>query len=135
MNTEYSEDVLIEQPAIALFSEVGWQTANCFYEKFGANGTLGRETTNEVVLLPRLLDIIENFTLFSEASGGIVKLVAKNHQYLGVNNATEALKQIEKNRGASGSSGIRRAAGKATPWSSSHRKCCEKSRVILRSLS
>jgi type I restriction enzyme R subunit len=50
----------------------------------------------------RLLDIIENFTLFSEASGGIVKLVAKNHQYLGVNNATEALKQIEKNRGRLG---------------------------------
>jgi hypothetical protein len=38
----------------------------------------------------------------SEASGGIVKLVVKNHQYLGVNNATEALKQIEKNRGRLG---------------------------------
>lgn len=50
----------------------------------------------------RLLDIIENFTLFSEASGGIVKLVAKNHQYLGVNNATDALKEIEKNRGRLG---------------------------------
>jgi type I restriction enzyme R subunit len=49
-----------------------------------------------------LLDIIENFTLFSEASGGIVKLVAKNHQYLGVNNATDALKQIEENRGRLG---------------------------------
>lgn len=50
----------------------------------------------------RLLDIVENFTLFSEVSGGIVKLVAKNHQYLGVNNATEALQQIEKNRGRLG---------------------------------
>ncbi|MCX9074481.1 MAG: type I restriction endonuclease subunit R, partial [Candidatus Methanoperedens sp.] len=50
----------------------------------------------------RLLDIVENFTLFSEASGGIMKLVAKNHQYLGVNNAAEALKQIEKNRGRLG---------------------------------
>ena len=49
-----------------------------------------------------LLDIVENFTLFSEASGGIVKLVAKNHQYLGVNNATEALKQIENNSGRLG---------------------------------
>lgn len=290
---DYSEDSLVEQPAIELFRELGWQTAICFYEKFGSNGTLGRETSSEVVLLPRLraalvylnpdlpseaielaieeltrdrsimspananrevyrllkngvkvsfrgreneetvenvrvidwnepknndfflasqfwvtgemykrradlvgfvnglplifielkashkrmehayrdnlrdyknaipqifwyngfiilsngsqskigsmtaewehfaewkkinsegeegivsldtmirgtceparlLDIIENFTLFSEASGGIVKLVAKNHQYLGVNNATEALKQIEKNRGRLG---------------------------------
>ncbi len=290
---DYSEDSLVEQPAIELLSKLGWQTANCFYEKFGENGTLGRETSSEVVLLPRLraalvdlnpdlpseaielaieeltrdrsimspananrevyrllkngvkvsfrgreneetvenvcvidwnepsnndfflasqfwvtgemykrradlvgfvnglplifielkashkrmehayrdnlrdyknaipqifwyngfiilsngsqskigsmtaewehfaewkkinsegeegivsldtmirgtceparlLDIIENFTLFSEASGGIVKLIAKNHQYLGVNNATEALKQIEKNRGRLG---------------------------------
>jgi type I restriction enzyme R subunit len=291
--SDYSEDSLVEQPAIELLSKLGWQTANCFYEKFGENGTLGRETSSVVVLIPRLraalvrlnpdlpseaidlaieeltrdrsvmspananrevyillkngvkvsfrgieneetvenvrvidwnepsnndfflasqfwvtgemykrradlvgfvnglplifielkalhkriehayrdnlrdyknaipqifwyngfiilsngsqskigsmtaewehfaewkkinsegekgivsldtmirgtceparlLDIIENFTLFSEASGGIVKLVAKNHQYLGVNNATEALKQIEKNRGRLG---------------------------------
>ena len=291
--SDYSEDSLVEQPAIELFSQLGWQNANCFYEKFGENGTLGRETSSEVVLLPRLraalmrlnpdlpseaialaieeltcdrsvmspananrevyrllkngvkvsirgkvdeemvenvrvldwnepsnndfflasqfwisgemykrradlvgfvnglplifielkashrrlehayrdnlrdyrsaipqifwyngfiilsngsqskigsmtaewehfaewkkinnegeegivsldtmirgtceparlLDIVENFTLFSEASGGIMKLVAKNHQYLGVNNAAEALKQIEKNRGRLG---------------------------------
>lgn len=291
--SDYSEDSLVEQPAIELFSKLNWQTANCFHEKFGENGTLGRETSSEVILLPRLraalvhlnpdlpseaialaieelkrdrsvmspananrevyrllkngvkvsfrgkeneetvenvrvidwnepsnndfflasqfwisgemykrradlvgfvnglplvfvelkashrrlehayrdnlrdyknaipqifwyngliilsngsqskigsmtarwehfaewkkinsegeegivsldtmirgtcepahlLDIIENFTLFSEASGGIVKLVAKNHQYLGVNNATEALKQIENNRGRLG---------------------------------
>ncbi len=293
MTSDYSEDSLVEQPAIELFSELGWETANCFYEKFGEKGTLGRGTTSEVVLVPRLraallrlnpdlpseaielaieeltrdrsimspananrevyrllkngvkvsfrgkeneetvenvqvidwnepsnndfflasqfwvtgemykrradlvgfvnglplvfielkashkrlehayrdnlrdyknaipqifwyngfiilsngsqskigsmtaewehfaewkkinsegeegivsletmirgtceparfLDILENFMLFSEASGGIVKLVAKNHQYLGVNNATEALKQIEQNRGRLG---------------------------------
>ncbi len=293
MSAEYSEDSLVEQPAIELFRELGWQTANCFYEKFGENSTFGRETSSVVVLTPRfraaltrlnpdlpsevitlaieeltrdriimspananrevyrllkngvkvsfrgkeneetvenvrvidwnepsnndfflasqfwvsgemykrradlvgfvnglplvfielkashkrmehayrnnlrdyknaipqifwyngfiilsngsqskigsmtaewehfaewkkinsegeegivsldtmirgtceparLLDIIENFMLFSEASGGIVKLVAKNHQYLGVNNAAEALKQIEKNRGRLG---------------------------------
>ena len=35
----------------------------------------------------RLLDIIENFTLFMELQGGTIKLISKNHQYLGVNNA------------------------------------------------
>jgi len=35
----------------------------------------------------RLLDIVENFTLFEEARGGLIKKVAKNHQYLGVNKA------------------------------------------------
>lgn len=35
----------------------------------------------------RLLDIVENFTIFEEARGGLIKKVAKNHQYLGVNKA------------------------------------------------
>jgi type I restriction enzyme R subunit len=35
----------------------------------------------------RLLDIVENFTVFEEARGGLIKKVAKNHQYLGVNKA------------------------------------------------
>ncbi len=41
--TEYSEDALIEQPAIELFEKLGWETANCFYEVCGPNGTLDRE--------------------------------------------------------------------------------------------
>jgi len=41
----------------------------------------------------RMLDLIENFILFSDESGGLKKIVARNHQYLGVNNAIEALKQ------------------------------------------
>jgi type I restriction enzyme R subunit len=55
----YSEDALVEQPAIALFSELGWETATCFYERFGAGGTLGRETPNEVVLVSRLRPALE----------------------------------------------------------------------------
>ncbi len=52
---DYSENALVEQPAIALFEELGWPSANCFYEKVGTtNSTLGRETTNDVILWPRL---------------------------------------------------------------------------------
>ena len=50
----------------------------------------------------RLLDIIENFTLFKEARGGLIKLIAKNHQYLGVNNAVEALHGMGSNQGRLG---------------------------------
>ena len=39
----------------------------------------------------RLLDIAENFTLFSEHKAGVVKVLAQNHQYLGVNNAIRAM--------------------------------------------
>jgi len=50
----------------------------------------------------RLLDLVENFTLFMEAQGGLVKLLGKNHQYLGVNNAIEALRGIESRAGRLG---------------------------------
>ncbi len=50
----------------------------------------------------RLLDIVENFVLFSDAGGAPVKLVAKNHQFLGVNNAIEALGSLGENRGRLG---------------------------------
>ena len=52
--SDYSESVLIEQPAIDLFADLGWQTINCFYEKFGSGGSIGRETSSEVVLINRL---------------------------------------------------------------------------------
>ncbi len=42
----------------------------------------------------RLLDITENFILYKDATGGAVKLAAKNHQYLGVNNAIEAVRRL-----------------------------------------
>ena len=50
-----SEDALVEQPAIALFGKLGYSTANCFNEQVGTtNSTLGRETTADVVLVPKL---------------------------------------------------------------------------------
>jgi type I restriction enzyme R subunit len=50
----YTEDQLVEQPAIGLFAELGWQTVSAFEETFGATGTLLRETKGEVVLVSRL---------------------------------------------------------------------------------
>ncbi len=55
MSTDYSEDALVEQPAIELFKKLGYETANCFYERVGTNGsTLGRETTEQVILFTKL---------------------------------------------------------------------------------
>jgi type I restriction enzyme, R subunit len=51
---DYSEDILVEQPTIDLLAASGYETANTFYEKLGKNGTLGRETYNEGVLVLRL---------------------------------------------------------------------------------
>ena len=50
----YTEDQLVEQPAIGLFADLGWQTVSAMEETLGAAGTLGRETKGEVVLATRL---------------------------------------------------------------------------------
>ena len=50
----------------------------------------------------RLMDIIENFTLFMEVQGDTIKLISKNHQYLRVNNAITALQEIKSNAGKLG---------------------------------
>ena len=44
----------------------------------------------------RLLDLIENFTLFSEHKVGLVKIIGQNHQYLGVNNAIASLFRMKQ---------------------------------------
>ncbi len=57
----YSEDQLVEQPAVGLFAELGWQAASALEESFGAGGTLGRETRGEVVLVERLRAALVRF--------------------------------------------------------------------------
>ena len=54
----YTEDQLVEQPAIGLFAALGWQTVSAMEETFGPTGTLQRETKGEVVLTPRLRDAL-----------------------------------------------------------------------------
>jgi type I restriction enzyme R subunit len=46
----------------------------------------------------RLLDLVENFTRFSDEKGKTQKLVARNHQFLGVNRAVEALRVSKDGR-------------------------------------
>jgi type I restriction enzyme, R subunit len=50
----YTEDQLVEQPAIGLFAKLGWQVVAALNENFGDTGTLQRETKGEVVLVRRL---------------------------------------------------------------------------------
>ena len=91
-------------------SRVGSLTAS--WEHFTEWKRIGSEKEQGIVLLDtmlkgicdrrRLLDIIENFTLFTEGQGALVKIFAKNHQYLGVNNAIEELRHIKSNQGKLG---------------------------------
>ena len=51
---------------------------------------------------PRLLDLVENFTVFFTTQGTTAKILAKNHQFLGVNNAIGSVQQIQHNQGRLG---------------------------------
>src|SRR5438552_12020446 len=55
----YTEELLIEAPAVELFRELGWQTISALDEVLGENGTLARETKAELVLLARLRPALE----------------------------------------------------------------------------
>jgi type I restriction enzyme R subunit len=66
-------------------------------------GRVSLETMLRGVCEPgRFLDLVENFTVYQEVPGGLIKLIAKNHQYLGVNNAIAALLDIRKREGKLG---------------------------------
>jgi type I restriction enzyme R subunit len=69
----------------------------------GEEGVISLDTIIKGTCEPeRLLDLLENFILYSEERGGVIKMVAKNHQYLGVNSAIVAARSIEKNHGRLG---------------------------------
>ncbi len=76
------------------------------WKKIGSEdekGHVSLETMLRGVCDPvRFLDLVENFTIFQEVTGGLIKLTAKNHQYLGVNNALDALADIRKREGKLG---------------------------------
>lgn len=53
------EDAAIEQPTIALFAELGWETINCYHESVGPSSLLRRDTTADVLLPFRLRSALE----------------------------------------------------------------------------
>ena len=51
-----------------------------------------------------LLDLVENFTLFSEHKAGLVKILGQNHRFIGVNNAIVSM--LEARRQGHGRGGV-----------------------------
>ena len=78
--TTYTEDHLVEQPAIQLFEELGWKATSAMEETLGASGTLGRETKSEVLLLPSLRTPLErlNPALPTEARSFAIDELARD---------------------------------------------------------
>jgi type I restriction enzyme R subunit len=59
------------------------------------------------------MDLLENFILFDESSGETRKIVARNHQFLGVNRAIEAVRDRDNRQGKLGVFWHTQGAGKS----------------------
>lgn len=81
---DYSEDKLVEKPAIELFKSLGYEHMDCMYEKFGPEGTLGRDTASEVVLKTRLISSLYHLNpdINSEAINLAIEELTKNRSTL-----------------------------------------------------
>ena len=94
----YSEDHLVEQPAIGLFATLGWQTVSAMEETFGGGGTLGRETKGEVVLVERLRAALCKFNpaLPPEAISNAVDELARDRSAMSLEAANREVYRLLK---------------------------------------
>jgi type I restriction enzyme R subunit len=94
----YTEDQLVEQPAIGLFAELGWTTVSALEEIFGATGTLQRETKGEVVLVSRLRAALEklNPALPAEAITGAVDELTRDRSAMSLEAANREVYKLLK---------------------------------------
>ena len=98
MNHAYTEDQIVEQPAIGLFAALGWQTVSAMEETFGAGGTLGRETKGEVVLMDRLREALTRLNpgLPSEAIQTATDELARDRSAMSLEAANREIYQLLK---------------------------------------
>jgi type I restriction enzyme, R subunit len=107
----YTEDQLVEQPAIGLFAEMGWQTASALEEVIGPlpdliaapleplSGRLGRETKGDVVLVLRLRAMLErlNPALPSEAVTAAIDELTRDRSAMLLAQANREVYHLLKN--------------------------------------
>jgi len=74
----------------------------------GEAGRVSLETAIRGLCEPsRLLDLIENFIVYEEDKAGLIKKLAKNHQFLGVNRAiVEVISSQDRPQGEAGRLGV-----------------------------
>lgn len=99
MTPDYTEDLLIEQPAIELLRSLGWsEYKNLFHETFGDGGTEKRRSRREVILTHRLRKALVrlNSLLPSEAIDLAVEELTRDRSALIPVNANEEYYRLLK---------------------------------------
>lgn len=95
---DYSEDTLVEQPAIALFESLGWETGNLYAEWTGSSSSEGRQTQQDVVLEGRLRAALSklNPDLPRDAINLVVEELARDRSKLLPVNANQEVYRLLK---------------------------------------
>jgi type I restriction enzyme, R subunit len=97
---QYTEDQLVEQPAIELFEQLGWDHVNAYSETLGPDGTLGRDNKSEVFLTRRLRAAIErlNAGMPAEAVDQAVGEITKPRTVMHYARANQEIHDLLRNR-------------------------------------
>ena len=99
-NSNYSEQALVEKPAMDLFSQLGWDVANCFNE-FDERGVsfLGRDNKSDVVLLSRLKPILQkiNHGIPEQVCDEAIKILTQDRSLMGLVSANREVYELLKN--------------------------------------
>ena len=94
-----SEEAL-EREVMSLFEhQLGYSALNCYYETLGSNGTLGRETRAEVVLVKKLRPALERLNpgLPVEAIDLAVEELTRDRSAMSMAAANQEVHKLLKN--------------------------------------
>jgi type I restriction enzyme, R subunit len=93
---KFTEDQLVEQPAIELLQSLGWDTVNAFHEILGPEGTLGRASQSEVVLVRYLRPALERLNpgLPPEAIQAAVDVITRDRSAMSAPAANRELYRL-----------------------------------------
>jgi type I restriction enzyme R subunit len=98
MPNSYTEDQLVEQPAIGLFAELGWETVSAAEENLGSCGTLGRLAKSEALLQGRLEAVLQrlNPTLPLEEISAALDELTRNRSAMSMAAANREMHELLK---------------------------------------
>jgi len=98
MVNNLSEEAL-ELDTIKHFEELGYSSMDCYSEAFGEDSTLGRQTSSDVILIPKLRQTLEklNPELPIEAVNGAIYKITKDRHVLNPVFANKEVYQLLRN--------------------------------------
>jgi type I site-specific restriction-modification system R (restriction) subunit len=97
--TGYTEDAMVERPAISLLADLGWETVNAYHEFDHGASSLGRETRAEAILTARLRKALQRLNPDApiDAISQAIEELARDRSRMSMTAANRELYHLLKN--------------------------------------